>query len=133
MNYRRSVKWSSITVILAVILFIQSNYGLINLLILLITLSLQIWTLMFYKDYKLALKWMKCDHEIYIASKMSGINKIWCKNLLFKKSNHTLIGIENNENLIIDLDDAQWGVLELDGSISVVVERLKYNIKKIVK
>ena len=76
---------------------------------------------------------MKRDHEIYIATKMSGINKIWCKNILFKKSNQTLIGIENNESLIIDLDDAQWGKLELDGSISVFVEGFKYNIIKIVK
>lgn len=95
-------------------------------------MSLQIWTFMFYRDYKEALKWMKCGNEVYIASKLSGINRIWCKNILFKKDHQTLVRIENNESRVTNLDDIQWGKLELGESISVVVERFMYNIKKVV-
>ncbi len=131
MNYIKNMKLSFFSVILAAILYVLSGYKLLNFFVFIIMMLILIRGLTFYGDYKRACK-LTIDNNIYIAKQKFCALSVFRSGIIFKTMSDGLISLNTTKEVSLTLSDKEFNELEYGNNIIVVINNIKYNLKKAI-
>lgn len=131
MTHIRNLRFATLTVVLATVLYIQSNYDILVLLILFLTIILESKCIIYYLSRQKASQLKTAEREVYLTNHPSKIKSFFGFTSTFKKVNQTLVEINTNSKTVIELDDTQFQTLNTGVSISITSNNIKFEIVKL--
>ncbi|GAB6108131.1 hypothetical protein [Fusibacter bizertensis] len=133
MTHIKNLKLTTFTVVLAIVLYFQSNYNYLVLFVLLLTLLLEVKCIVYFVSRKKAAKLVTTENDIYLANHPSKLKSLLGYTIAFKRIDKTLITVDLDPDIIINLNDSQFHILNTGCLISIRLNNINFNIIKLIE